>query len=73
MKEIRRMFRSSIAIFGVACLIYSSSSTAVDLPEPALDSYFYFDGAPSHELVDLGQNLFFDKIMSGMYTGKVTY
>lgn len=43
----------------------AANTYAINLPEPATDADFYFDGAPSRELQTLGQSLFFDKIMSG--------
>lgn len=52
---------SSIAVLGVI----TSNSQAVELPEPATNSDFYFDGNPPRQLIQLGQSLFFDKIISG--------
>jgi cytochrome c peroxidase len=35
------------------------------LPQPVMDSDYYDDGNPGTALVELGKNLFFDKILSG--------
>jgi cytochrome c peroxidase len=35
------------------------------LPPPVTDDDYYYDGNPDPDLVELGKNLFFDKILSG--------
>ncbi|WP_320820522.1 cytochrome-c peroxidase [Thalassolituus sp.] len=57
---------SSLSLLaGGTLALLMSSANAVELPAPAQNSDFYFDGAPPAALVELGRNLFFDKIMSG--------
>lgn len=58
-------FTRSITLTLTVILSGVANTQAIELPEPATDSDFYFDGAPSRELLLLGQNLFFDKIISG--------
>lgn len=41
------------------------SATAVELPEPTVSEDYYYDGAPSRELINLGRDIFFDKVISG--------
>lgn len=53
------------AVVCVLALTALKPAKAVPLPDPLADTDFYFDGAPSPELVALGERLFFDKILSG--------
>lgn len=59
-----KALKNSILLISLP-LFSIGNSNAFDLPDPASNSDFYFDSAPSQELIVLGQNLFFDKIMSG--------
>jgi cytochrome c peroxidase len=43
----------------------ASGSHGKPLPPPVTDDDFYYDGNPDPDLVELGKNLFFDKILSG--------
>lgn len=52
--------------FAALVLTFTVTPTYADeLPEPATNQDYYYDGAPSRNLINLGQSLFFDKIMSG--------
>ena len=56
-----------LSIFSTGFLILSAgfalASDKDDLPSPAMDSVFYDNGNPSADKVELGKNLFFDKIL----------
>lgn len=54
-------YLAGIAMIGT----FSSSVLAQTLPEPVSNQDYYFDGNPPQGMVELGKNLFFDKIMSG--------
>ncbi|MFT4938345.1 MAG: cytochrome c peroxidase [Paraglaciecola sp.] len=54
-----------IAALASLILAVSAHSNSSELPERVQDTDYYDDGNPSRELVDLGKNLFFDKILSG--------
>lgn len=49
----------------LGCDPATTSSTQIDVPLAATDADFHFQGRPSSALVQLGQSLFFDKILSG--------
>jgi cytochrome c peroxidase len=52
----------SLLILAIFC---SQGFASGPLPAPVTDSDFYDDGNPDPALVELGKNLFFDKILSG--------
>jgi cytochrome c peroxidase len=60
--NIRSFF--SLLIFSIFCSQVLAGQGG-RLPAPVEDSDFYDDGNPDPDLVELGKNLFFDKILSG--------
>lgn len=59
------IFRAGTALVAACGLNLSAASADVVLPPPLTDADYLYDGAPSQDLVDLGQMLFFDPILSG--------
>lgn len=54
---------SSVLVAALTTLAFSAQGGP--LPAPVTDRDYYDDGNPDSHLVELGQNLFFDKILSG--------
>ena len=61
------MFKIQFAILTTVLILASGTASAAGFPGPApvLDTDYYDDGAPSPAKVELGKNLYFDKILSG--------
>jgi len=56
----------STALFTLSTgLAFASDDDDDNLPSPAMDSDFYDNGNPSADKVELGKNLFFEKLLSG--------
>ncbi|HHO59758.1 MAG TPA: cytochrome-c peroxidase [Thiotrichales bacterium] len=53
-------------LFAAVPLLTASAALAdVELPKAPVDSDYYYDGKASGSLLELGQKLFFDKLLSG--------
>lgn len=57
--------RTLVLLCGFAAQLLAPGVAAGPLPKPVQDADYYFSGAPSPALVELGELLFFDKILSG--------
>ncbi|MGZ8226448.1 MAG: cytochrome-c peroxidase [Methylococcaceae bacterium] len=45
--------------------LFAAKAMAEALPVPVADKDYFYEGKPSQQIVDLGKQLFFDKILSG--------
>ena len=60
-----RLFFSLFVLTAFCGQANATGGQGKPLPPPVTDDDFYYDGNPAPELVELGRNLFFDKILSG--------
>jgi cytochrome c peroxidase len=63
MVDMKRFIWTGVVLFSLT--LTAANSNALELPASAQDEDYYDNGNPSREMVDLGQSLFFDKILSG--------
>jgi cytochrome c peroxidase len=60
------MIGQSAFTTGILCIIIAGNvALAGNLPQPVTDSDYYNNGRPDAAKVELGKNLFFDKVLSG--------